>query len=68
MENPTASQSGLGAVDWTIILVYAFATTSLGYSSNTNISSFLELFRFQSRMSTLGQGPLRTAPETKPSW
>ncbi len=31
MDNPTVSQSGLGAVDWAIILVYAATTIGLGY-------------------------------------
>ncbi len=31
IDDSTVSQSGLGAVDWTIILVYASATIGLGY-------------------------------------
>ena len=36
--------------------------------SNTNISTFRELFRFQSRMSTLGKHTVCNGPETELRW
>ena len=53
MDNPTVSQSGLGTVDWAIILVYAFATIGLGYYYSRKQKDVREYFVGSGRMNPL---------------
>ena len=53
MDNPTISQSGLGAVDWAIILVYAATTIGLGYYYSRKQKDVREYFVGSGRMNPL---------------
>ena len=53
MENPTVSQSGLGMVDWAIILVYAFATIGRGYYYSRKQKDVREYFVGSGKMNPM---------------